>query len=114
MFKTHRTYELTTGVKNNTIAVFNNCTETLVLYHKTLVVHYQPRYKRIILRDGGWDTISTRAVINQALSQLPTNAQLIRKRVKGQMETYIQESEGMSKPFVSGMVVRLLEITKRK
>lgn len=37
MFKVHRSFNLTTGVKNNTIAVVNNEDGITVVYHKTPV-----------------------------------------------------------------------------
>lgn len=69
MFKTHRTYQLTTGVKNNTIAVAEAGRATLVVYHNTIVV--LATKTRVHIRNGGWDTVSTRIVINRALEQIP-------------------------------------------
>lgn len=82
MFKTHRTYCLTTGVKNNTIAVFcDGVKDTVkVIYHKTIVV--DANKKKIKLNNGGWDTISTRTVINRALEELNSDYRLERKRIK--------------------------------
>ena len=81
MFKTHRTYTLRTGVKNNAIAVlnWNNGQNVCVIYHSTPVV--QKEGKKIVITNGGWDTVSTRAVINRALEQMcASKAYLFRKR----------------------------------
>lgn len=68
MFKTHRTFDLTTGVKSKTIAVFRDADAVSVVYHKTTVFKAY-RSGCVELNNGGWDTVSTRAVINQALSE---------------------------------------------
>lgn len=70
MFKTHRTFDLTTGVKNATISVVNTTQAIYVVYHKTLVFSYNRKTNKIHLDNGGWNTISTRTVINNALSQV--------------------------------------------
>lgn len=67
MFKTHRTFELTNGVKNNSIAVVITGTETCVLYHNTTVFRHVHKTNKVYLNDGGWNTISTKIVINRAL-----------------------------------------------
>jgi hypothetical protein len=85
MFKTHRTFDLTTGVKNKSIAVFNNLENTgelRVIYHKTTVFSYFVGDDEVMLRDGGYDTVSTRIVINQALSELGHSGILL-ERIKG-------------------------------
>jgi hypothetical protein len=95
MFKTHRTYDLTTGVKNNSIAVMGDAAgNTKVMYHKTIVFTYVADTQEIILNNGGWDTVSTRAVINRALEEIGHHARLFRK--KG--ETRIGDST-YSEPF---------------
>lgn len=75
MFKTHRTFNLTPGMKNNSIAVFHAAPILGVLYHQTQVVTAKESkdfiYRTVEIRDGGYDTISTRIVINNALSQIP-------------------------------------------
>lgn len=99
MFKVHRNFDLSTGVKNNTIAVVNDGNGGIsVVYHKTLVV--EARSSKITLRDGGWNTVSTRLVINQALSEMGHRVYLFTK--KG--ETLISIN-GVVKPFVSGMTL---------
>lgn len=105
MFKTHRTYDLQTGVKNNTIAVINDAKKLSVIYHKTIVFEakHNMRYGwDITLRNGGWDTVSTRAVINRALEQICyTSTYLTRK--KGQ--TFLSQNT-LLKPFISGMKIK--------
>lgn len=91
MFKTHRTYDLTTGVKSSTIAVFNQGKVLTVIYHKTPVVIKAG--STIVLNNGGWDTVSTRAVINRALSLLAPNTFLVRKRIKGETRTYLESTD---------------------
>ena len=78
MFKIHRTFNINTGVKNNSIAVINNPGHIQVIYHETIVVEAIRKTKKassnewfVTLNNGGWDTISTRIVINRALEQLP-------------------------------------------
>lgn len=69
MFKTHRTYSLSTGVKGNTLAVINHSPNDIsVIYHSTMVV--RKHGQTITLMHNGWDTVSTRIVINRALEQL--------------------------------------------
>jgi hypothetical protein len=91
MFKTHRTFDLTQGVKNASIAVVLNPYKTQVIYHKTVVVTYNHSTDTLELDNGGWDTISTRAVINRALDQLPLGFKLIRNKKK---ETELHDAEG--------------------
>ena len=71
MFNTHRNYTLSTGVKNNTIAVLNwsGGKNIAVIYHRTPVV--QKAGRNVVITNGGWDTLSTRTVINRALDQIP-------------------------------------------
>ena len=103
MFKTHRTFDLSTGVKNNSIAVINKPNGLFVVYHNTIVL--EKHGKTITLRNGGWDTISTRAVINRALQNCCTSiARVYRK--KGQT---ILEKNGLVFPFVDGMKVKTWE-----
>lgn len=71
MFNTHRTYDLTTGIKGKTIAVYVGDTETAVIYHNTVVVRWHHKRNKVYLSNGGWDTISTRFVINRAIAQIP-------------------------------------------
>lgn len=75
MFRTHRTFTLDNGVKNNTIAVLNDGQNIAVIYHRTTV--FEKRGNKITLRTGGWQTISTKFVINRALeeSNLPWRVQ---------------------------------------
>lgn len=69
MFAQHRTYRLTTGLKGSTIAVIRHSARNLsVLYHSTIVLRVKG--SQVLLDNGGWDTISTRHVINTALSEL--------------------------------------------
>lgn len=76
MFKIHRSFDLSPGVKNNSIAVarIGSLGMILVTYHETVVVEANTKKNRITLRSGGWDTVSTRTVINQALSELGLNS----------------------------------------
>ncbi len=89
MFKTHRTYELTTGVKNNTIAVVAKSNLIEVLYHETIVVTAVRKKSKdgfkweVALSNGGWDTVSTKAVINRALEQIPGYEGYYLSRIKG-------------------------------
>lgn len=91
MFKVRRSFNLSTGVKNNTIAVFNQGRAVIVLYHCTPVVIKAG--KLIQLNNGGWDTVSTRAVINRALEQMAPNTYLVRKRRKGETRTYLETTD---------------------
>lgn len=107
MFKTHRTFSLETGVKNNSIAVIKYGQENEpnwlidVIYHKTIVVSKRGRV--VTLRNGGWDTISTRAVINRALEQIASSVTFLH-RVKGQ--TMLTQN-GITKPFTDGMSIKV-------
>lgn len=86
MFKTHRSYELTTGVKNNTIAVLARSNLIEVIYHKTIVVtaHKKQLGWEAAIDNSGFDTVSTRAVINRALEQIDGFEDVFLERVKGQ------------------------------
>lgn len=79
MFKVHRTYELTTGIKGPTISVIADGEIIYVLYHDTIV--FKKTKKRIEIDNGGFDTVSTRHVINRALSLV--NAKCFLERRKG-------------------------------
>lgn len=75
MFKTHRTYDLSTGVKNNAIAVFNDQKTIRVVYHKTTVVTAKTLKNgkmKVLLNSGGWSTLSTAIVMTRALIQIPS------------------------------------------
>ena len=101
MFKTHRTFTLETGVKNNSIAVIGHGESIDVVYHKTIVV--SKRGRNVTLSNGSWDTVSTRAVINRALEQMAlSECYLYRKK----NQTFITQN-GVIKPFVSGMKIRV-------
>jgi hypothetical protein len=80
MFKTHRNFELTAGVKNNTIAVFVDGPLVSVIYHKTCVFKYNRLTGELTLNNGGWDTVSTRAVLKNALSQIGFTFERNRKK----------------------------------
>lgn len=105
MFKIHRSFELTPGVKNNSIAVYHNEGSIGVLYHKTQVFH-ATRLKngsyKITLRSGGWPTISTAIVMTTALERIPgfQNARVSRK--KGEL---IYSDGRLSIPFPSEELV---------
>lgn len=101
MFKTHRTYDLSTGVKGNTLAVLNTGTTTAVVYHRTTVV--LKRGRSVKLSNGGWDTVSTRIVINRALEQMAASACHL-YREKGQT---LLAQNGVIKPFISGMTIKV-------
>lgn len=81
MFKIHRTFDLSTGVKNNSIAVISDAASTIVIYHNTRV--FVATKKCITLYNGGWDTISTRTVINNALSKIGHADGVFLERIKG-------------------------------
>lgn len=108
MFKTHRTYQLTTGVKNNTIAVINHLDKIEVVYHNTIVVSAKKKIEKapklnrwiITLNNGGWDTISTRTVINRALEQLNVPGRLERKKINKVLTTIFKDGENIL-PFTS-------------
>jgi len=104
MFNTHRTYSLSTGVKNNTIAVISDPRRIKVIYHKTEVFEARltPTGWTITLRNGGWDTVSTRIVINRALEQLCGTPTYLERRKN---ETYLVHN-GLRESFVSGMTLK--------
>lgn len=107
MFKVHRNYSLSTGVKNNSIAVVRTGNLIQVVYHETIVV--EAKGSMVVLRNGGWDTISTRIVINRALEQLDGFKNVFLERVKG--ETIIN-CNGNRMPFKNVMMLdsELLEV----
>jgi hypothetical protein len=86
MFKVHRSFTLSTGVKNNSIAVVVTPVETTVVYHNTVVFKFDSGTKAVTIRNGGYDTISTRTVINRALAEIGSEFSLV--RIKG--ETMLQ------------------------
>lgn len=102
MFKVHRSFNLSTGVKNNSIAVINcSPSKLVVVYHKTPVV--QKNGNTITLRNGGWESLSTCIVINNVLEQLPEVSGHYVRRVKGSM---VLETPNGQKQFISGMQIR--------
>ena len=50
---------------------------TLVTLHNTVVVEFDA--ERIILRTGGWDTVTTRARMNQASNQFGLGYKVVRE-----------------------------------
>ena len=101
MFKTHRSYDLETGVKNNSIAVLNRGKNVYVTYHKTLVVKKIGR--TVTLDNGGWNTISTKMVQNRALELICSSVCNLYK-VKGVM---MLTQNGIVKPYVNGMKIKV-------
>ncbi len=92
MFNTNRTYLLTTGVKSKSLAVI--CSShggVSVIQHKTVVFSLSASGKRVIIQNGGWDTVSTRITINRALKQAPGFEGWSLRRVKGKTMVYCQE-----------------------
>lgn len=108
MFKKHRTYSLTTGIKAPMIAVFADQMSIQVLLHSTVVVEASlldmDREYSVVVRNGGWDTISTRIVINRALEQIPGFHDTRIVRHKG--ETMVQYADGSRETFASGMTLK--------
>jgi len=100
MFKTLRNYEFEQGVKSKSLAVLY-CGDTLaVLYHKTIVVDITD--EKIKLNNGGYDTVSTRIVINRALELM--GRQYVMQRIKG--KTYLTDARtGLSKAFNGRAVI---------
>jgi pectin methylesterase-like acyl-CoA thioesterase len=97
MFKTHRTFNLTTGVKNNSIAVVKSQKYIFVIYHETCVVKASSTH--VTLDNGGWNTVSTRLVMNRALELLAPGAFVFTK--KG--ETLVQLPGEKAQPFKNGV-----------
>lgn len=107
MFKVHRSYDFSTGVKNNSIAVINDTRTTKVIYHKTVVFEHTRNPCKstavITLRTNGWDTVSTRAVINRALENTGVDWRVVRKAGK----SILKETNGLIMPLVSGMELHI-------
>lgn len=99
MFKKHRNYNLETGTKGSAIAIFNQGKRIAVVYHQTIVV--QKIGRKVTLDNGGWDTISTRHVINRALEQMATSVCYLYRK-KGQ--TMLTQN-GIVKPFNGRMTI---------
>lgn len=100
MFQKYRSYSLSNGVKTKALAVFNDGSEISVMLHRTVVVQ-KSAAGTVTLRDGGWDTISTRTVINTALRELAPGWSVVRR--KG--ATYLESPDGQLVPFISGMSI---------
>lgn len=119
MFKVHRSFDLSTGVKSNSIAVLHRDKLLAVTYHKTVVV--ERKGKTITLRDGGWKTISTRHVINNTLRQMGLRMHLESKlvrttgvkpdgtkvKIKERVLVLNDMDNNVLLPFVNGMKVSL-------
>lgn len=111
MFGVHKNFDLTTGVKNNTICVINDAHNlTQVVYHKTIVFTHQKKRTAsinptgiITLRTGGHDTVSTRLVINRALEKSNTDWRIVRKNGR----SFLKDSNGLIMPLVDGMELHL-------
>ncbi len=101
MFKNYRSYSLSTGVKTKGLAVISTATVTQVLLHKTIVVEKHGR--TVTLRNGGYDTVSTRTVINRALEQMAASeCYVFRKKGK----TYLTQN-GVTQEFFDGMFIKV-------
>jgi hypothetical protein len=111
MFGVHKNFDLTTGVKNNTICVINDSPNlTHVIYHKTIVFTHQKKRTAslnpagiITLRTGGHDTKSTRLVINRALEQSQTDWRIVREKGR----SFLKDSNGLIMPLVDGMELHI-------
>lgn len=110
MFKTHRTFTLETGVKSNSIAVFNQGKAIIVLYHKTPVAIIAG--STLVLNNGGWDTVSTRAVMNRVLELVTDSGtpeafdlriRLVRKRGK----TFLEQAGLIRGEYKNNMRIKL-------
>lgn len=99
MFKVHRSFNLSQGVKNASIAVTRHGSDISVVYHRTQVVHVSGDV--VELNNGGWDTVSTRMVINRALECLNANAALYRK--KG--VTMLSHPDGTESEFMGSATI---------
>ena len=98
MFNINRTYALTTGVKSKGLAVLNDNKTTYVIQHRTIVFKAPSGMLTngfIEINNGGWDTVSTRMTINQALWEYGSSYRLA--RIKGQ--TYLIGSNGFKTVF---------------
>lgn len=111
MFGVHKNFDLTTGVKNNTICVINDSPNlTQVVYHKTIVFTHQKKRSAsinptglITLRTDGHDTKSTRLVINRALEMSNTDWRIVREKGR----SFLKDSNGLIMPLVDGMEIHL-------
>lgn len=107
MFKTHRTFNLNTGVKNNTIAVLNwsNGKNIAVVYHETVV--FGKKGNQVSITNGGWDTVSTRAVINRALEQVVPGVYLERRKGKTYLTRVVIDGKPVRTEFTGKAVMRV-------
>ena len=111
MFGVHRNFDLTTGVKNKTICVINDAPNlTHVIYHKTIVfTHHKKRSASlnstgvITLRTGGYDTVSTRIVINNCLSKTGLDWRIVREKGR----SFLKDSNGLTMPLVDEMEIHI-------
>jgi len=111
MFGVHKNFDLTTGVKNNTICVINDAPNLVkVVYHKTIVFTHHKKHSAsinptglITLRTGGYDTISTRLVINRALEQSQIDWRIVREKGR----SFLKDSNGLILPLVDGMELHI-------
>lgn len=112
MFKTHRTYDLSTGVKNNSIAVLNNIGTVYVTYYKTVVFFAKLKRAKgtweVTMDNGGWDTISTKIVINRALEQIAgfNGSRIEKKKIKSVSTLVFTNSKSKSVPFTGLLTVK--------
>lgn len=105
MFKTYRTFNLNTGVKNKKLAVVGTPKETFVVLHETIVVHQKGN--KVTLNNGGWDTVSTRLVINKALVELGSKYYLYRSKHVTYIGSYNNNETTEKTEFVNGMTLSL-------
>jgi hypothetical protein len=90
MFKKYRSFTLDQGVKTPSLAVVCHAGYIMVLLHDTLVFSAKEGKNRkwiATLNNGGYDTVSTRLVINQALKCLWNLDCYDLRRIKG--NTYV-------------------------
>ena len=74
-----------------TIAAHNG--NTCVTYHSTVIVEFD--FENIILRTGGWDTVTTRRKMNQASRQFDLGYNVFRH----DGETFVRRPDGGDMPF---------------
>lgn len=68
----------TQRIPGNNSSIVTRDGNTMVTLHRTVVVEFDA--ERIILRTGGWDTVTTRARMNQASNQFGLGYQVYRDK----------------------------------
>ncbi len=83
-----------------TVTIIKDPINIYVKLHRTIVVLYNKDTTEIVLNSGGWQTVTTKTCINQALIQLKNKARVYQE--KGEWFLFTRDEKI---PFYDGMII---------